>query len=117
PGTKHETTGPKPLAAGETLKADFEGPFDPRWHVEGAAPSEEQAHGGKKSLKLIAGQSAVLTFGDDDDMPVKVSIWMFDGGKKFAPKATATGGAFGIKTGDGDKFCVRTCWRTYLGGN
>lgn len=115
-GTKRAVTGPKLLAAGETLKADFEGPLDPRWHVEGALSSEEQAHSGKKCLKLIEGQSAVLTFGEDADMPVKVSMWVYDTGKKFG-KAAKTGGAFGIRTGDGDKFCVRTCWRAYLAGD
>lgn len=117
PGTKHEASGPRPVAAGETMKVDFEAPLDTHWHIEGAVPSDEQAHGGKKSLKLSAGHAAILTFGDEEDMPVKVSFWVYDNGKKYGKKTTATGGAFGIKTGDGDKFCIRTCWRSYFGGD
>jgi hypothetical protein len=116
PGTKHDTAGLKAIAAGETMKVDFESSFDARWHVEGATLSSEQAHSGKQSLKLIEGQSAVFTFGGEDDLPVKVSMWVFDNGKKLGKKA-ATGGAFGIRNGDGDKFCARTCWRAYLGGD
>ncbi|MBI3830696.1 MAG: hypothetical protein HY291_14335 [Planctomycetes bacterium] len=116
PGTKREATGPATLAAGETLKADFEVEPDARWHIEGATLSEEQAHGGKKCLKLIEGQGAVMTFGEDDDLPVKVTLWVYDNGKKLG-KATTTGAAWGVKTASGDKFALRTCWRTYLGGD
>jgi hypothetical protein len=116
PGTKRESTGPAPLAAGQTIKVDFENNLDARWHIEGATQSEEQAHGGKKSLKLIEGQAAIMTFGDEDSLPVKVTMWIFETGKKLG-KTTANGAAWGIKTGDGDKFCIRKCWRTYLGGD
>jgi len=116
PGARRAATGPAPLAAGESLSVDFEGELGSRWHCEGAAPSAEQAHGGKQSLKLIEGQLAVLTFGADDDLPVKVSFWVFDNGKKLG-KSSTTGGGWGIKTGDGDRFAFRTCWRKYLGGD
>ena len=104
------------LTAGQTITLNFEDALDSRWHVEGAAASAEQFHGGKKSLKLIQGQSALLRFGGDDDLPVKISFWMFDNGKKLGNK-TATGGAWGVKTADGDTFALRTCWRTYHDGD
>ena len=116
PGTKRAATGPVALAAGQTLNVGFEEPLDAHWHVEGASLSDEQAHGGKKSLKLIEGQSALLRFGEDEDLPVKVTLWIFDNGKKLG-KATSTGGGFGVRTAGGDNFCLRTCWRTYLGGD
>jgi len=116
PGTKRPRSAQAALGAGQEWKVDFESPLDASWHIEGAAPSDEQAHGGKKSLKLIEGQSAVLTFGDDDNLPVRISMWVFDNGTKLG-KATATGAAWGVKTADGDKFCLRTCWRAYLGGD
>jgi len=115
-GVKKASAGPAPLAAGESLCVDFESAPDAHWHLEGAAPSEEQAHGGKKSLKLIEGQMALLRFGGEDDLPVKVSLWVFDNGKKLG-KATATGAAWGVRDADGNKFCLRTCWRSYLGGD
>ncbi|HYF52103.1 MAG TPA: hypothetical protein VEJ63_22020 [Planctomycetota bacterium] len=116
PGTKRPSTRQKELAAGQSIKIDFESPLEARWHVEGATLSEEQAHGGNKSLKLIEGQSAVLTFGEEDDLPVKITMWVFDNGTKLG-KTNGTGGGWGVKTVDGDKFCIRTCWRAYLGGD
>lgn len=120
PGTPHAAGANEPtaLAAGQSLAVTFEDALDPRWHIEGAGAgvSAEQFHGGKKSLKLIQGQSALLRFGGDDDLPVKISFWVFDNGKKLGNK-TATGGAWGVKTADGDTFALRTCWRTYLDGD
>jgi len=116
PGTKHEKSGPEALKAGDKLAVDCEGDFGARWHLEGAAASAEQFHGGAKSLKVIAGQTAVLFFGEDEDLPVKVSFWVYDSGKKLG-KTTATGAAWGLQTAAGDKFALRTCWRTYLDGD
>ncbi|MCW8132876.1 MAG: hypothetical protein KIS92_21190, partial [Planctomycetota bacterium] len=116
PGVKRERQGPPVLAAGETISVDFESAPDGRWHIEGAAQSEEQAHGGKKSLKLIEGQSAILNFGEDDNLPVKVSLWIYDSGIKLG-KNSVTGAGWGVVNADGDRFALRTCWRKYLGGD
>jgi hypothetical protein len=116
PGTKHPETGPATLGKGETVTVDFEKPLDPRWKTEGAKLSDEQPHGGKKSLKLVSGDSALLVFGKEEDLPVKVTMWVFDAGQKLGKK-TANGPAWGITTADGDQFCVRTCWRSYLDGD
>ncbi len=116
-GTKRENAGPAVLSPGDSISVDFEtDALDKRWHVEGATVSAEQAHGGKKSLKLAGGQTAVLNFGGDDDLPVKVSFWIYDNGKTFGNK-TLTGPGWGVKTADGDILAVRTCWRSYLDGD
>ncbi|MBI3831142.1 MAG: hypothetical protein HY291_16605 [Planctomycetes bacterium] len=103
--------------AGPSITADFEGAFDARWKIEGAEVSEEQAHGGKKSLKLAEGQSAALSLGAKNDQPVRVTMWIYDNGKKLGAGVSATGPGWGVKTGAGDTFCLRTCWRPYLGGD
>ncbi|MCZ7646260.1 MAG: hypothetical protein M5U26_13420 [Planctomycetota bacterium] len=115
-GEKRARTGPELLEPGQTLAVDFESEPDARWHIEGGAPVEEQAHGGKKGLKLTEGQSAVCTFADEEDLPVKVSMWVWDAGKKLGKK-TANGPAWGIKDGNGNKFCIRPTWRKYLDGD
>lgn len=115
-GTKREKTGPQALQPGQTVSADFEGELDPRWYVEGATLSEEQAHGGKRSLKFTEGHQARLTFGEDDDLPVKVTFWAYDSGAKLGAKAT-NGAGWGVQTASGNKFVLRQCWRKYLSGD
>ncbi|HUT56993.1 MAG TPA: hypothetical protein VNA25_03850 [Phycisphaerae bacterium] len=114
-GTKRAAAGPEDLKAGERIACDFEGKLDARWKIEGAKLSADQAHGGKKSLKLDQRHQAVLRFGDDD-LPVKVSMWVFDAGKQFG-KEGVNGPAWGVRTAGGNKFAVRTCWRPYLAGD
>lgn len=102
---------------GQSITADFEGALDARWKIEGAEASEEQAHGGKKSLKLAEGQSAALNFGAKNDQPVRITMWIYDNGKKLGKGANTNGAGWGVKTGAGDTFCIRTCWRPYLAGD
>jgi len=105
------------LKQGDKLEVDFEKALDPaRCILEGAKTSEEQAHGGKKSLKLEDGQQARILFGDQDNLPVRISMWVYDEGKTFGT-STLNGGAWGVKTADGDKFVIRQCWRKYLDGD
>lgn len=101
----------------QTITADFEGALDPRWRLTGAAASDEQAHTGKKSLKLAEGQTAVLTFGVNEDLPAKIRMWIYDNGKQLSDGTVATGPGWGVKAVNGDIFCLRTCWRSFLGGN
>lgn len=111
-----EKTGPPAIQPGETVTVDFESKPNPRWKIEGSQVSEEQAHGGKKSLKLTVGQSAQLVFGEDDDLPVRVSFWIHDAGENYGRKNN-NGGAWGVRTAAGEKFCIRQVWRRYLNGD
>ena len=101
---------------GDTLMIDFEKPLDPRWKLEGAELSVEQAHGGKRSLKLGAGNVATFVFGKEDNLPVKITMWVFEPGKKLGA-SDVNGSAFGVTIADGSHFCVRNCWRSYLAGD
>ncbi len=105
--------GPGWLARGQTLAQDFEGALDPRWRLDRAEVSEEQAHGGKRSLK-VNGQ-AQLVFSDADELPVRITLWIWDAGTQFT--ANANGPAWGVSTGVGDKFAMRIIWRSYHDGN
>ena len=96
---------------GEKITCDFEGPLDKRWTVEQAVLSTEQSHSGKQSLQI--NRTAQLKFGQDNDLPVKVTLWVFDNGANNGPN----GPAWGIITGTGDKFCLRQMWRPYLNGD
>jgi hypothetical protein len=113
PGSQSGSGG---FGRGETLTIDFEKPLDPRWKIEGAQLSEEQAHGGKKSLKLVAGSSANFVFGKEDNLPLKITMWVFDPGRKLGVR-DINGSVFGVTIADGSQFCLRTCWRTYLAGD
>jgi hypothetical protein len=117
-GTKREKTGPAEIKAGETISMDFESPLDKRWTVQGkgAGISSEQAHGGKASLKIPSSSEAALVFGDQDDLPVRVTMWVFDENKKLG-KDSVQGGGWGVRDADGNLFCVRQCWRKYLNGD
>ena len=113
-GMRQKQTGPAAMKRGETLAVDFEGALDARWSLDGAAASDAQAHGGTKSLRVD--REARLTFGRQDDLPVRVTMWVYDGGATFGKKS-ANGPAWGVATAMGDKFCLRQVWRTYLAGD
>jgi hypothetical protein len=104
---------PSALARGQTIAEDFEGTPDPRWEMDRAEVSSEQAHGGRRSLK-VNGQ-AQLVFGNANDLPVRVTLWVWDAGGRF--QSNANGPAWGIGTAQGDKFAVRIIWRRYMDGN
>lgn len=107
-------SGPRELARGQSVSEDFEGRLDSRWQLEGSEPSTEQAHGGRKSLKVT--RTARLVFGRHDDLPVRVTMWVYDTGKSFGKKS-GNGPGWGIVTAMGDTFAVRQCWRPYLAGD
>jgi hypothetical protein len=114
-GERREHTGPPALKPGETVRADFEGKPGARWRIDGAVPSDEQAHGGVRSLKLARGNVAQLVLAEDD-LPVRVEMWVYDAGMRLG-RSTKNGGGWGVRTADGDKFCIRQCWRRYLKGD
>ena len=99
------------LQPGEKITSDFEGPLDQRWTVEQAVLSTEQSHGGKHSLQIS--RTAQFKFSQETDLPVKVTLWVFDNGVNNGPN----GPAWGISSATGDKFCIRQVWRTYLNGD
>jgi len=113
-GEKREADGPAVLAAGQTITEDFEGKLDERWKLDRAAVSTEQKHGGGKSLK-IDGQ-AELVFGKFDNLPVKITMWVWDAGEKRGNRG-GNGPAWGVRTAVGDKFALRQVWRGYLSGD
>ena len=114
-GQERTRSGPAALKAGDSIAIDFEKPLDEaRWKLDGAAPSSEQAHSGKQSLKVE--RTATLMFGEFEDLPVKVTMWIYDSGAKFG-KANNNGTAWGVVTAAGDEFCIRQMWRPYLNGD
>jgi hypothetical protein len=113
-GVAHKKEGLAALQPGEKLAIDFESPLDKRWALEQTETSTEQAHSGKQSLKV--GNTAQLKFGQYDDLPVKVSMWVYDSGDKHGKK-TMNGPGWGVAPATGDKFCVRQIWRGYLDGD
>lgn len=117
-GVKRERTGPAELKAGDTLAVDFEAPLDGRWKIQGkgAGISPEQAHGGKASLKIPSSSEALLVFGDQDNLPVRVTLWVYDENKKLG-RTNGNGGGWGVREANGNVFCVRQCWRKYLNGD
>ncbi len=115
-GIKRKKTTPDPLKPGESITDGFEGKPHKRWKPGRAEVSNEQAHSGKKSLKLSSGASAKLILGEYEDLPVRISFWVYDPGKRFG-KRTQNGAMWGVQTAAGDKFVVRATWRRYLNGD
>ncbi len=103
----------KVLAKGETITQDFEGELDARWKLTGADVSDERAHGGSKSLKV--NKQAELIFGSNEDLPVRVSMWIWDAGEKFTENAN--GPAWGVGLANKFQFAIRIIWRRYMDGN
>lgn len=109
---KHETLSA--LQPGDKITCDFERELDKRWTVEQTVLSTEQAHGGKQSLKVNRG--AQFKFSQFDDLPVKITMWVYDSGAKNGKKGV-TGPAWGVSPATGDKFCLLQMWRPYLDGD
>ena len=105
------------LTPGSTLKVNFEGALDPKICIlKSAAVSEEQSHEGKKSLKIDDNQEALIVFGEQDNLPVRISFWIYDGGETRGATA-ANGACWGVQTAVGDKFVFTQIWRSYLDGD
>ena len=112
-----DASKPAALAAGSTLNYDFEKALDARWALEGeAAVAEGQAKSGTKALRIAPQSKAVLTFGGQDDLPVRITFAAFDGGAKHG-KQGASGQALCVRTAVGDLFAIRQMWRGYLSGD
>ncbi len=108
---------PAPLAAGGALTYDFERALDARWSLEGdAAVAEGKAKSGTRALHLGRLGKAVLTFGGQDDLPVRITFAAFDGGAKHGRQA-GNGQALCLRTAVGDLFAIRQMWRGYLDGD
>lgn len=101
------------LVKGQTITQDFEGELDARWKISGSEISEERAHGGSKSLKV--GKQAELILSSNQDLPVRVSMWIWDAGEKFTENAN--GPAWGVGLANKFQFAIRIIWRRYLDGN
>lgn len=112
-GEPRKDSGPKALAAGQSVREDFEDKLDSRWKLDRAEASAEKAHAGGKSLKVTG--EAELVFGRYDDLPVRITMWVWDAGAKLGQNGN--GPAWGVATAVGDKFAVRQVWRTYLAGD
>lgn len=112
-GVKRKRVGAEPIAKGTTIKEDFEGKLNPRWKIEGATVSTEK---GSKSLKLTTGQSAMLVFGDDESLPVRIRLRVHDSGAKQG-RRTNNGAYWGVRMGEGSRFVIRQVWRKYLNGD
>ncbi len=102
------------LSAGETITESFESRLDRRWKLDRAGPTTRKAHAGRRSLEVKG--VAELVFGKYEDLPVRISMWVYDAGAKFG-KDGANGPAWGVRTALGDKFAIRQVWRPYLAGD
>ncbi|MCC5829715.1 MAG: hypothetical protein JJU36_09750 [Phycisphaeraceae bacterium] len=105
---------PEELARGRTIRQDFEGDLDDRWVLRNARVSDERARSGRRSLRVDGG--AELRFGGRDDLPVRVSMWIWDADRKLG-EASHNGVAWGVTTALGDRFAIRQVWRPYLAGD
>ena len=112
-----DTSTPASLTARGALNYDFERPLDARWSLEGnAAVAEGKAKSGAKALRVSPQSKATLTFGGQDDLPVRVTFAAFDGGATHG-KNGASGQALCLRTAVGDLFAIRQLWRGYLDGD
>ena len=63
----------------------------------------------------IDGQ-ATLEFGKFEDLPVKITMWVWDAGAKRG-RGSGNGPGWGVGMAIGDKFVIRQVWRPYLAGD
>ena len=97
------------------MKFDFEKKeLGEGWEVEGdAAVSQEKAHAGKGSLKMLPKSLATFTFSDNNKFANAV-FWILESGSKLTHEGnSANGPRWGIKNADDDKLCIELVWRTY----
>ena len=114
-GEKEESdTATKVLKENETITIGFEEDPGPRWELKGAQISEQRAHGGARSLQLSGG--AAFTFGRYENLPVKITMHVYDNGNRHGKKGH-NGAAWGVQTAVGDNFVIRKVWRPYLAGD
>ncbi len=113
-GVRRQRSGPRPLAAGETIEEGFEGELDERWTLERCEVTDEKARRGDRSLKVDG--RATLTFGGGSDLPVRIRMWVWDAGAEKGD-TSATGPGWGVITALGDTFAIRQMWRSYLAGD
>ncbi len=106
------------LRPGETLRIDFSDEPDPElWHLGGAERSREHVRSGDYSLRLGSGQEARLIFGGEEDLPVRISMWIHEEGVQRPDATSGEGPRWGVITGIGDILAIRVAWRGYLDGD
>ncbi|WP_269538973.1 hypothetical protein [Cerasicoccus fimbriatus] len=105
-----ESTAMKP---GQSYSESFEGKLNDRWSGKDMETSYDHAHSGDKSLKVP--REAEFLFGEKkrDDLPAKISLWVYDSGGNTK---SGNGIGWGVETALGDKFVFRQAWRPYLNG-
>ncbi len=117
-GTKKAKAEKFVLTQGSELNVDFESELDDTmWKLGGdAAVVDGKGVDGSKALVIAPSQGATLTFGEYDDLKVKVSFDIYDDGVKKG-KASAGGGYWGMKQSNGNIFAIHRYWRKYLSGD
>ena len=86
------------------------------WEIEGEAViSKEQKHGGKTSLSVAPGSTALFRFGAENSYG-SVTIWVYDSSvnKGNSPGKNWNGPYFGLVNSDDDKMVILPIWRPYL---
>jgi len=113
-GVKRADSGSNAMKPGQRYNEDFEGSLNDRWSGKDMEISSEQAHGGSKSLKIP--REAEFLFGERkrEDIPAKISMWVYDPGKNMK---SGNGIGWGVETTLGDKFAFRQAFRPYLNGS
>ena len=85
-----------------------------KWEIEGdAVIAADQFHGGKNSLKIPAGSSAVFRFSPDNSFGT-VSLWLYDSCVNTSQSSMTknwNGPFFGLINSDDDKALIRVIWR------
>jgi len=88
-----------------------------KWEVEGdVAIVTDQKHGGKSSLYVPAGSSAVWRVSKENKFGT-VTIWVYDScvnNKESTPGKNWNGPYFGLVNEDDDKFVFTPVWRPYM---
>ncbi|MEX0653250.1 MAG: hypothetical protein WD534_17205 [Phycisphaeraceae bacterium] len=106
---------PRTLQPGQTIDLDFEHDLDPRWQLEGARVTDEQAREGSRSLRLGSRDRATFRFAGHEPLPVRITLSVYDAGHRHS--GNGNGPAWGVRDAAGDLFVLRQAWRAYLNGN
>ncbi|MEX0886029.1 MAG: hypothetical protein WD009_06275 [Phycisphaeraceae bacterium] len=114
---RDDPNAPDVLQPGGHIAIDFTDELDPgQWTLEGAARSDERARVGDHSLRLGAGDTARFMFGDQDNLPVRITMWVHEEGVRRSG-GNGEGPRWGVVTGIGDILAIRIAWRGYLAGD